>query len=203
MSDKKQPLVAVCLPTGHVVTAKTAVCLGLLMHHSARLLPQMAIVPAEGCYIAQSRNQIAKMALDGGADALLWIDSDQTFPPNGLLRLLDQNLPFVGATYRMRNPPHPYTLKLADKSDMANRLPRVSFLPGGFCLIRREVYEAMPFPWYRADYDLDPDQPGVFIGEDVFFCGHARAANFEIHCDLTLTREIGHVVEIDLRAGSP
>src|SRR5688572_29556584 len=51
-----------------------------------------------------ARETLAQAALDAGSDYILWLDADQTFPDDALLRLIKHNLPFVGCNIRKRNP---------------------------------------------------------------------------------------------------
>jgi hypothetical protein len=53
-------------------------------------------------HLLPTRDHLAKAALAAGADKILWIDADQTFPPDTLIRLLARNLRIVGANYVRR-----------------------------------------------------------------------------------------------------
>jgi GT2 family glycosyltransferase len=44
-------------------------------------------------------------------------------------------------------------------------------------LIKREVFEKVPQPWFAPDIDL---------GEDLAFCKRANKAGFQIWCDTNL-----------------
>lgn len=185
--------VAVCFPTGNTVEPKTALALATL----ARSTRVPLILSSMGtCYVSLNRSMLAQAALDAGADAILWIDADQTFPHDGLDRLLAHDLPYVGATYRSRKAPHPYMVPMLDKE--FGPLVRVAYLPNGFSLVKREVYDAVGFPYYRADWGLNPAKPEDFEGEDIHFGRRAREAGFDIMCDMVLTEEIGHVIGIEL-----
>lgn len=192
--------IAIVMAVGHVVQPKTSHALAVMAYHVGRHNPEINLDLGQmrTCYVQLNRNDLIRKMLAAGCDAFLWVDSDQTFPPDAVSRLLSRNLPIVGATYRNRQPPHPYMLPLLDPGEAAAPLRQVAYLPGGFHLIRREVFEKLPFPWYRADYGLLGEPPDVFTGEDVYFFAKARDAGYEIWCDLELTEHIGHVVEVEL-----
>jgi hypothetical protein len=52
-----------------------------------------------------ARNHLADVAVNviDGASHILFLDSDMTFPPDTLQRLLDHKVPIVGADYVKRN----------------------------------------------------------------------------------------------------
>src|SRR5947208_1793411 len=63
------------------------------------------------------RNKLAQRAIDAGAEWLMFIDDDHTFPKDLLLRLLAHDKPVVGALYMQRMVPFApiaYSHKTAD-----------------------------------------------------------------------------------------
>jgi hypothetical protein len=204
VAPRKQESVMICLPTTHEMPAKTAVCLALLMQRSAPAVPHLTIAHCEGGSLARARDQMARDALASGVEWLMWVDSDQTFPPDGMLSLLDTaeqfGYPILGATYRQRQPPdYPYLLPLLAALQPGERFPAVTYLPHGFMLVHRRVYEALKPPFYRMDYGLDPEHPEAFVGEDGYFGVKARAAGFDVRCDLALTQQIGHLLPVEFK----
>lgn len=152
-----------------------------------------------GCFLAWSRSTLVLEALKNGADAVLMIDSDQTFPPHALDRLVSHDLPYVGCTYPKRDVEKGYPLMRpvlsGDVSEIAIKsLVKMHYLPGGFQYVRKEVYEAVGYPFYRAEFGLHGD-PEEFIGDDVYLGSLARNAGFDVWCDLDLTSEIGHLLK--------
>lgn len=159
-----------------------------------------------GCFLSLSRSLLALQAIQEGADAVMMIDSDQTFPAHALDRLVAHDLPYVGCSYRKRDPEKGYPLinPLISRDNDQLRvggLAKVDYLPGGFQLVKAEVYEAIGFPFYRCDFGLTDHPPEEFVGDDTFFGQMARNAGYDIWCDLDLTKEIGHLLKIDLKWG--
>jgi hypothetical protein len=205
--------IAICLPAAETSKSKTMARLAAMMYftglNAARGLRvadniAISIVPAEGAYVHHNSNGITRSALDSGADALLWVEHDHTFPHYALPQLLADDLPFVGCTYRKRDADGGYPLMLdlveplAEDATTQPALAKVKFLPGGFVLIRREVYEKTAYPWYRADYGLNGRPADVFESQDVYFCENAVAAGFDIWCDVKLSTEIGHILPVEM-----
>lgn len=59
---------------------------------------------------------------------------------------------------------------------------RVDVIGFGFCLLKREVFEKTPYPWFTWYPEPTPS-------EDFVFCENARKAGFEtyVHCDIRLS----------------
>ena len=58
-----------------------------------------------GTLIADQRMKLARMALEGGADYLLFLDSDMRFPANAVRQLLKHDKHIVAANYATRRLP--------------------------------------------------------------------------------------------------
>lgn len=194
--------VALCVPSGQTWTAHTAVSLIALSVHSAVNDIGTTVVCKQCSQISMSRNMHVREALafEPQATHLLWVDSDMKAPRDALVRLLGHDKDIVGAFYNKRVPPYETVGHLINASDLSSGgLRKADVMPGGFVLVRREVYETIAPPWYRESYDkhlatdIDPDGT---VGEDVNFSKAAIEAGYDIWCDLDLTFEIGHVGEI-------
>jgi hypothetical protein len=140
------------------------------------------------------------LAYEPKATHLLWIDSDMKVPSDGLVKLLDHDKDIVGTFYNKRVPPYETVGHLIDSKDIhKGGLRLADVMPGGFVLVKREVYEALSPPWYRESYDkhlateIDPDGT---VGEDVNFSRAVIKAGYDIWCDLDLSFTVGHVGEI-------
>jgi hypothetical protein len=186
--------IAICIPGSKAEMVSTINLAGLSYYTGRHTEDELLFCTQGGCYVSYNRTDIAKRALDSGADALAWIDPDQIFPIDGIHHLLKRNVPIVGASYRIRRPPS-YPLALPILETPTGPLVRAAYLLGGFNVVRREVYEKIPAPWYRADYDLDPARPGEFIGEDVYFFKNlCIPAGFDVWLDLDMSELIGHAL---------
>jgi hypothetical protein len=140
--------------------------------------------------IAQAREWLAADALNDGADAILWIDSDQVFPADLALRLLGHGLPFVGCNYRKRRPEAAISASanLIDGQRVPIKPQReglepVDLLGFGAVLTSAEIFRAVPRPWFE-------DGPQ---GEDGYFSLKAKAAGFQPQIDHGI--KVGHITE--------
>jgi hypothetical protein len=92
-----------------------------------------------------------KSAIDWGANYLLWLDADQKFPDEALLRLLSLNLPVVGVNYPRRVHPHlPTALNLdgqliatTEEAAKAGDVVLVGSVGFGCCLIDMTIFQRL------------------------------------------------------------
>jgi GT2 family glycosyltransferase len=107
---------------------------------------------------------LTRVALDAGADVILFVDQDAVIPPHTVVALMDRELPIVGGYYVSRRPPYLpqiYTTEDTEGHAFGARVtPRDVYWPildypeepvlfevdaiGAGCLmVRREVFEVM------------------------------------------------------------
>lgn len=173
---------------------------------------------AQSSLIYDARNQLAEIAVKGGFDRVLWLDSDMQFPASTFRRLhehLDLGADMVTGLYFGRRPPFgPIIYKDVRLEDRGERFatpvaesyddyPRGEVFPIAACgfgcvmmdvdLIRRAAERFGP-----------PFTPVSGLGEDLSFCMRVRELGAQIRCDSSLT--LGHVglmvyTEESFRAG--
>lgn len=185
-------------------------------------MPCMATIPVEtiGCFNAldkpkgtelmmvsqslvyDSRNQICDRSIEGGFSHILFIDSDMTFPPDGLTKLLERDKDIVTGVYYARREPHfPVIYKrlcprtLLQKQVAENQEPLEGVFPivgcgMGFCLIKTDVIKKINKKRFLKPITA-PFEPMDGLGEDLSFCYRAKENGFEIWADNTF--EVGHV----------
>lgn len=156
---------------------------------------QMTPIPA-------NRNGHAEDALAWGADAILWIDADQTFPETALERLVSHGKDIVGSNCARRARPTGPTAARITPDGLASHwttpesvrkgvLEEVAHIGLGLCLISRAVFERVPRPWFEEARA----STGHLVTEDVYFMEKARAAGFQVWCDPVVSWQTGHVLE--------
>jgi hypothetical protein len=158
-----------------------------------------------------ARNRLVRMALafDPPPTHILWVDSDMTFPPDSLVRLFKHDKDIVGAFYNRRTPPYTTTGILKDPlgSDVSKGgLHKAVVMPHGLVLVKKEVYEKLPSPWYKESFDpacASPDDPDGTVGEDVNFSRYVLEQGYDMWVDADLTFEVGHLGEIEVPCRRP
>lgn len=184
------PRVAIAVPSGGMVHADFALSLAGLAHECGAM--RLHIFSNMASIVAEGRNNGVACAQEVGADFLLFLDSDMTFPRNTLRRLLGHARDVVGATYSTRGSPFKELgVTLQPKpADAPPGLMEMTRMPTGCLLIRMAVFERLSKPYFRFGVD---EACGGLIGEDYLFCDRVRDSGLRIWCDVALSHEIGHI----------
>ncbi len=138
-------------------------------------------------------------------DYIMWIDSDQVWNPNHIITLLNRNVDIVGGLYLMQGGQQFTAVKewnedyfkqhgsfqfmTPDDIDGITDLIEVSYNGFGFMLIKKGVFEAIGYPWFRPEYQIIASLKD-FASEDVSFCKIAQQKGFKVHVDPTVI--VGH-----------
>ncbi len=150
---------------------------------------------AHGQSPARGRNMLIQQALDANATHILFLDDDVYPPENVISQLLAHDKDIVSGLYYSRSYPHkPYIFREgredgscvwgALRDDETGLIPIVA-AGLGVCLVKTTVFHKMEQPWIRlGEYELDQ------WCDDIGFFNRARAAGFEIFCDLNC--QAGH-----------
>jgi glycosyltransferase involved in cell wall biosynthesis len=168
---------------------KTETVISLLAIATTSKLP-LHFVLNQGLYIDYNRNQIVDMAIANGSECLMFIDSDISFPPDGIQRLLDHDKDIIGGYYNTRRGNNP--VRVFDEAgnvvirDIPSEPFQCAVLPTGFMLIQLSCLAKLQRPYFNTITHTKGT-----IGEDVVFCKAATDAGLEIWCDPTIP--LGHV----------
>ncbi len=161
-------------------------------------------------YVWRARNALADRFLKSDCSHLIFIDSDESWEPEGLYRLMKAEAPVVGAAYPVKNNWQHFGVAIHTEGDAA--LPKVNAegliyaqkVPTGFMKIAREVFEkiraAEPENWY-----WEPDEYGApskrfnyfghilenhtVYGEDISFCKRWERLGGELFVEPRITIE--------------
>ena len=199
--------VVICVPSGREWSAKFGMSLaGMAMHFIANRLPwaksqSLTIYNKRGSILPQLREELVRDALKADATHILFVDSDQTFPPDTLNRLLAWKLPFVACNVVVKTFPAVPTARALDPLDNRGRvvystgpgLEKVWRIGLGVALIDTQVFRAIEEPWFLMKYMPN----NTFMGEDWYFCEKVEAAGFPIHVDHGLSLQVGHIGDLE------
>jgi hypothetical protein len=125
---------------------------------------------------------------------VLWLDDDSIFNPDLAVYLSRApELDVVSALYFGRGTRNLPVVYVKDNTDdpykhfplieMPSKLCEVDAIGLGACLMRRDVLDRMPEPWFSFQD----------AGEDIYFCVHAKRAGMHIYCDGSYM--LGHLDE--------
>lgn len=203
-SRRRKP-VALAVPSHDHLHANFAMALASLMFYCGLKDIPVGLVNAKGSLVQKNRNNAVAWAQANDCEAILFVDSDLTFPPQVLERLLAHERDIVGATYARRTPPHSNLAKpKGGRAGVVNGLVEVDALPTGCLLIRMGVFEKLVRPYFRCGAVAEGEtweglSGPMDTGEDYNFCIAARRAGFSIWMDTELSFELVHWGEIGYR----
>jgi hypothetical protein len=171
-----------------------------LSYYTARTSDiELCFANATGTILPQNREALVAAARQQRADHILFIDGDQSFPQDTLIRLLAHRLDVVGCNIRLRSGG---TSAVKDGKQLvstrAKALEQVDLLGLGVCLIAMSVFDRLRAPYFR--YALMDRGAGVeLVGEDYGFFNTLLSAGIPAYVDHALSMEVGHVSETVLR----
>ena len=159
--------------------------------------------PDGGGPIDAVRNSLVLKAMACECTHIWMTDTDQVYPQDVLMRLLEHDLDIVAAKVHRRYPPYdPVLLRgtLDNFDDVPDhewgvdggQLIEVDSTGFGSVLIDMKVFEEIKRPWF--DFDLYTRKEPV--GEDVGFYIKAREAGFRVFVDCSI--KIGHLVRMTI-----
>lgn len=145
-----------------------------------------------GYAVSQIRNLISSWVLNG-YDYLFSVDSDIAFPKDTLKKLLQHDVDMVSGVYRQRKTQQILEIYVPNEHggmvnvpyDLIKDKGLVSIVGCGFgcVLIKREVFEKIPYPQFFYHEALDHNNT---VSEDVDFCMKATKSGSKIYCDPTI-----------------
>lgn len=158
------------------------------------------VLEAHGQLLDDARRNLTIQALaQERVTHILWADADMTFPPDALARLLDHELPIVGALCFERRPPYNPTINVGGNllwDYPRDTLVRVDSTGGGFLLTERQVYESIAARFGARSWWIsrnDGDLGETFAGDESFLW-RAKQCGFEVHVDTSV--KTGHVAKV-------
>jgi GT2 family glycosyltransferase len=150
--------------------------------------------------IAEARNLLVEYALKQNCSHVLFIDDDMIIPNDALVKLLEHDVDIVcGLAFRRLAPYDPCVFVNVDKDifpieHIDKGLVEIDACGSAFVLIRTNVFNKMPKPWYVwGDKSLGIYENAGGLGEDVSFSLKAKRMGFRVCCDTSVI--LGHIGE--------
>jgi len=198
-NEKQQELKNIVIAIPHTGTLPTDVAMSLLHMQTGPYRIQFA--PLKSSILFISREYLVQSALNAEADYILFLDSDQIIPEDLIIRMgawMDRGADILTTLIFRKDPPYQPCVFASSVElesgqislqycDIANQdLTKPFYVANcglGCAMIRKEVFQKMPQPWFL---------PVPYTGEDIAFLHKAtQKYGFKIICDPTI--EIGHI----------
>lgn len=156
-----------------------------------------------GSLIYDSRNRLAEYAVRINADYILWLDSDMTFPPDVLERMMkvmdeNENIDILTGLYFRRSTPFtPVAFEVLETDEKGELVfENMDIVPEG---IREVAGCGFGCVLMKTDclFDIAGQEGPVWfsplanVGEDCAFCMRARKYGYKIYIDPSI--EFGHM----------
>lgn len=156
--------------------------------------------------VYDSRNNLSKMAVEGGYDRVLWLDSDMVFPADTMEKLsarLDEGKDIVSGIYFTRkNPVKPVIYDNCGYFQSGEKM-----LPTAHAYMdypRDSIFEVEGFGFGCVMCTTDllkrvikaygmPFSPVIGFGEDLSFCGRIIDMGEKLWCDSSV--KCGHIAQ--------
>lgn len=162
------------------------------------------IVVSQSSLIYDARNNMARQAVNGGYDRVLWLDSDMSFEPDLMERLsarMDEGRELVSGIYFTRKAPvMPVIFDKCGYYEKDGEVTPVASFFKDYPLDSVFRIEGCGFGGVMMTTDLIrkvadkfglPFAPMFGFGEDLSFCGRALQCGAELWCDSSI--KMGHV----------
>lgn len=167
--------------------------------HAMKVPHGTRIAGQDSAYLHENRNAIVRQTLKSNAEWLFFVDDDNVFPSDTLMRLLAHDRPIIGSVYVNKQYPwiphvYRYTEGTPEQPILFRNIPlaelpvnqvvAVDGLATSGMLIRREVLERLGDRAFRIDE----------LGDDLGFCHRAKLAGFELAVDTgSILQHVGRI----------
>jgi hypothetical protein len=195
-STKKGKL-AVCIPTRDTLHSAHALSLAELVKFNTMNDIDTHVFMDASTILLTQRERLATMAIDLGAEYMLWLDSDMVFPATTAVRLLAHNEDIVCANYVRRQFPCKGVAyeTIGDWEnplpfDVQDELATVEGIGMGCVLMKTEIFTQLTKPWFEFGWSPESND---FLGEDMILWQKIAALGYSIKVDTALSQEMRHL----------
>jgi glycosyltransferase involved in cell wall biosynthesis len=134
-----------------------------------------------GCpYISGARATMTRKALDAGADIIVYIDSDLSWDPPDLLKLIETEGDVVAGTYRIKHEPEEYMSTIESGLNgrplvRADGAIKAKLVPAGFLKITKEGINKFIYAYPELTYgplysqSIDLFNHGAVLGDRLWW----------------------------------
>ena len=186
--------VFIATPTFHApFTAYTWSLARTTAELTRRGIPFQIGIPDDVKNVDDGRNDLVREFRAGNCTDILFIDSDEKWEPNDVIRILGWNEDVVCGAYPFKSDGGGYPIGRILNADEATGLLEVSYAPTGFMRIRRKVFDileaGLPKSGGTPFFFMRKFNQNTYDGGDVNFCRRWIAAGGKVKVDPDLRIE--------------
>lgn len=196
--NRQNAKVLIAIPSGDYMPVLTVSCIMQLEREE-----QDSVQLMTGSLVYNARTHLVNTALAEGYTHVMFIDSDMTFPPDTLNRLIERDVdvctaicygrhfPFRPCAYKRVRKGNKHKAGLTEPIEITKDMPELFTVEGcgsAMILVKTDVYKQMLEKygeWYEPKWNL---------GEDLAFTERLKGLGIPIWCDSTIP--IGHIGQI-------
>jgi len=166
----------------------------------------LSVVTSYGPYIDVNRDCMVIDAMQMEPDKILFLDDDQTYPPETPEILLNHDKMIVGGVTPIKDNARPMLWNWTDESfttidiwpslNGKSGLTMVDGLGMGGVMVDPKVFDMLDAPYFKIDRDPNKYKDH---GEDISFYKKCKQASIEVWVDLDL--QYGHLFMQEIRIG--
>jgi len=154
------------------------------------------------------REKLATEALEAGSDYIMWLDADQIYPSDTILKLAkscEEGKLVVGGVTPHKNDGRPMVWSFGNNYGAGNRakdfelnrgLVKVDSMGFGGVMTAKEVFDVVKYPRFYKTWDADTNHP---VGEDFCFYARCKEKGIDVWCDTDL--HFQHLVSYAVQLG--
>lgn len=174
----------------------------------------LTMLTCGGCYMDKAKDELAKKALKGNPDYILWLDADQSYPantPEVLMKHVDDGKLIVGGVTPLRRFGDPQldgkpSVWDLDSNATAARYRKISLHQGllkvdamglGGIMTSPEVFKILEYPRFSLIWNKEEKRR---LGVDLQFFANCKKAGIDVWCDTGLLYEHMEVRPIKVNA---
>ncbi len=197
----------IAVPSTHIWEATFGMSLVFMTNHLAAHPIEgfrdieYQIFNKRGSLLANMRQWLLERAIKEGYTHLLFVDSDQTFPPDLVHRLISHDKQVVACNIATKKMPPDPTARQHSLSKIGGELvyshdqtglEQVWRVGTGIMLIDLNLFKrkGMEPPWFNQRWN---EGLNSYVGEDWGFCEKLQKAGVKIFVDHDLSVEVGHI----------
>jgi hypothetical protein len=193
--------IIVCMPINWAYVPTLFFISAVKMLSFARNDYEIVMAISNATLIEKMREELAKVAMDNGADYIMWLDADQVYPEDTIVRLvghLENGKQIVGGMTPHKNDGRPMVWKEGNSFGAGVRdkeiqpktgLHKVYAMGFGGIAMTADVLNTIHYPRFQMKWD---DELKGMIGEDFSFYSRCKTAGIDVWCDTDLV--YGHLI---------